>query len=411
MSHDHTVLRDLASRYAAIAADPVMAQRRELWADHLSLKPTRPLLTLCSGIWDQWVAQALAPANLSCQDPELRQVERDLRYLIMLHSYGSDDIAEPWISVPFVRKHTLWGHAWQSHDHGDEGAYKLSEPIATWADMAKLVPPVHEVDEAASRRRWDKVEEALGGTLVLDRQRIPECVTFAGDIATDLGRLHGIERSMIEMAEDPEGLTKLIEVLRDGILENLRQAEAAGDFCLTSGLNQTMTYSRELPWPKANTPATPGQIWGHCAAQEFTGVSPRQHQRFLLANQLPIVSRYGLLAYGCCEDMTHKITMLRQVPNLRMIAVAPTANLAKCCAQIGTDYVVSWRPNPSDTVCGPRWDAERVRTLLRAGLESARGTRLHIMLKDVYTLHGDEDRLRRYHDIAREEIARAGWSC
>ncbi len=270
------------------------------------------------------------------------------------------------------------------------------------------MPPQHRIDEAASLARWDKIEEALGGILTLDRHRGPFCTSFLGDISTALGMLRGIERSMLDMAEDPEGLQRMTAILRDGILLNQRQAEAAGDCRLSGSGNQAMPYCRELPWPKANTAATPKQLWYHCAAQEFTGVSPRQHERFLLEYQLPILARWGLVSYGCCEDLTRKITMLRRIPNLRMIGVAPLANLAKCCEQIGTDYAVSWRPNPTDTVCGSTWDAERVRKLLREGLAAARGTRCHVMLKDIHTVQGDPDRLRRFYALAREEIERAG---
>ncbi len=40
--------------------------------------------------------------------------------------------------------------------------------------------------------------------------------------------------------------------------------------------------------------------------------------------------------------------MLRQFPNLRNIVVTPRADVRRCAEQIGTDYVISWRPNPAD---------------------------------------------------------------
>ncbi|GAI58840.1 unnamed protein product [marine sediment metagenome] len=49
--------------------------------------------------------------------------------------------------------------------------------------------------------------------------------------------------------------------------------------------------------------------------------------------------KFGLVAYGCCEDLTYKVDMLRQIPNLRRIAVPPFADAAKCAEQIGRDYV------------------------------------------------------------------------
>jgi len=405
MSTDLAILRDLARQYATIAADPVQQERRELWADHMSLRPTRPLLAMVGGSWDAWVGEWLRH-ELRIQDPDLRAVEADLRWKILFHSFGSDDIAEPWISVGAVQAlgwNNSWGVITGGHSTGHGGAAKFSEPIVTREDFAKLVPPRHQIDEAASQRRWTKIEDAVGDIITVDRHRGPFCIDFMGDISTLLGNLHGIERCMIDMGEDPELLQDLAAILRDGTLANQQQAEATGDHCLTGGQNQAQPYSRELPWPKANTPATPKQLWYHCAAQEFTGVSPKQHERFLLEYQLPIMARWGLVSYGCCEDLTRKITMLRRIPNLRMIGVAPLANLAKCCEQIGTEYVVSWRPNPTDTVCGTSFDERQVRDLVRGGLATARGTRHHILMKDIHTVHGEVSRLRRFFAIAREE--------
>jgi hypothetical protein len=42
MTHDLQVLRDLVQQYNDAISDPVYDERRALWRDHLSLRPTRP---------------------------------------------------------------------------------------------------------------------------------------------------------------------------------------------------------------------------------------------------------------------------------------------------------------------------------------------------------------------------------
>ncbi|MEI8196808.1 MAG: hypothetical protein WCI73_12990, partial [Phycisphaerae bacterium] len=376
MNNDHAVLRDLAHQYAAVAADPVQQERRELWADHLSLRPTRPLVNACVGPWDAWMGEMLADDKLGCRDPELRVVERALRWWLLRASWGSDDIIEPWISVGPVHAQgstPLWGMEIGAHRTHKGGAAKYDEPIRTWEDLARLVPPQHHIDEAASVARWEQVEEILDGIVTVNRFRSPRCFSFNANISSDLGALRGIEPIMMDMVEDPDGLERMLTILRDGILANQNAAEAAGDFCLVCSNNQCMSYCRELPWPKANTPAVRKQLWCHMAAQEFTGVSPEMHERFLLNYQMPIMKEYGLISYGCCEDLTHKITILRKIPNLRIIAVTPFADLARCAAQIGTDYVLSWRPSPVDTVSAD-WNVQRVRRILSDGLAATKGT-------------------------------------
>jgi hypothetical protein len=127
------------------------------------------------------------------------------------------------------------------------------------------------------------------------------------------------------------------------------------------------------------------------------------HDEFMLQYQLPILKRFALTAYGCCEDLTTKIGILRQIPNLRIIGVAPRADLRKCAAQIGTDYVISWRPNPTNMVCSG-FDEAQIRRIIREGLSICKGLHLHLHLKDIETVEGQPDRLARWARIVRDEI-------
>jgi hypothetical protein len=209
---------------------------------------------------------------------------------------------------------------------------------------------------------------------------------------------------MMDMYDAPGELHRLLAFMRDGILANQQAAEDAGDWDLTDQANQSMTYARQT---RAPAPNTPGQnrrdLWCHCAAQEFTLISPMQHEEFLLQYQLPILSHFGLVSYGCCEDLTTKIDMLRQIPNLRIIAVTPRADLRRCAQLIGTDYVISWRPNPTDVICYG-FDEARIRRIIHEALEATRGCHMQIDLKDVETVQGEPQRLARFVQIVREEI-------
>jgi hypothetical protein len=124
------------------------------------------------------------------------------------------------------------------------------------------------------------------------------------------------------------------------------------------------------------------------------------HEEFLLDYQLPILREFGLVAYGCCEDLTTKIDMLRKIPNLRRIAVSPFADCPRCAAQIGKDYVISYRPSPTDMV-GYGYDEARIRKILERDLSACRGCHVDLTLKDVETVEGDPERVRRWVGLAR----------
>jgi len=404
---DVKILRDLAKHYAELAAKPIQDQRRRLWSAHQSLKPTPVPVLATYGMWNVWCREFFGDAAMKCQDPFYRDHERALRMLIFQDSVGDDSILEPWITQRAAVK-GVWGQLWglkEDFIHSEEtgGAWKFNPPIRDWSDLDKIKPTPHEIDEIQTREWVDKIQEAVGDILPVDVSRAPVYLGFSADISTSIARLRGLETLMTDMYEYPAELHRLLALMRDGILANNEAAEKAGHFSLTCHANQSTPYCDDLEWPHPNSgPRRRAQLWGFCAAQEYTLISPEFHDEFLLKYQLPIISKFGAVHYGCCEDLTAKIDMLRQIPNLRSIAVTPTADIHRCARQIGKDYVISWRPNPTDMVCAG-WDESRIRRIIREGVKACNGLPLHIHLKDVETVQGDVSRLARWVRIVREE--------
>jgi len=176
------------------------------------------------------------------------------------------------------------------------------------------------------------------------------------------------------------------------------EAEAAGDWRLCNHQNQSIPYAQDLDAPAANSgPVTRDKLWCFFAAQEMAQVSPAMHDEFILQYQLPMIRKFGLCAYGCCEDLTHKIDMLRQIPNLRRIAVVPVADVPKSAEQIGDEYVCSWRPNPSEMICCG-YDPDLIRRIVT---DAAHGCHVDITLKDVQTIGHQPANLRRWVELVR----------
>jgi len=408
-NQDREILRELARKYVEVANLPLQQEKRDLWTRHNSLEATRVPILATYGMWNVWCRELWNDHALQCQDAACRQQELVLRMMLFQHEVGDDSILEPWLEVGAVHERG-WGSNWGvKEDHipsGVEGgAWKFQPPLHEWSDMAKLSPPPHRFREEETADSFRKVRDAVGDILPVVLDRSPVARAFLGDISTNATRLRGLEQIMIDMYECPDDLRRLLAFMRDGVLANLKAAEDAGDVTLLSHHNQCMTYGGGLEAPKpAAGPRKLKQIWGYFAAQEFTLISPAMHDEFMLKYQRPIMERYGLTAYGCCEDLTRKIDMLRTVPNLRIIAVAPRADVARCAEQIRGDYVFSWRPNPTDMVCCG-YDEGRVRRIISEGLKAAKGCRVHIHLKDIETVEGDYDRLKRWVRVVRDTAA------
>lgn len=402
-SQDITLLRDLALRYAEICMTDAQMARRDLWRKHNSLQPTQPLIYVRAFAWPE-----MPEAHCHCQDPLFRHVEDFFRQSLFRATLDDDFIFEPWVTVSaayVTPEGGIWGPEIKRIPSPEPGgAWMYDPPIKEPADIAKLVAPHHVIDEQKTAQRAARLSDAIGDLIPIVVDRAPLYRMWNGDISTQLAYLRGLEQVMWDMMDRPQWLHQVLTFMRDGILRTHEEAEQAGDWALHDHQNQAMPYAMELRDPMADGGSvTRDKLWYYCASQEFAQVGPRQFDEFMLQYQLPIMAQFGLVAYGCCEDLTHKIDVLRQIPNLRRLAVALTANVPSCAEQIGRDYIFSYRPSPADMV-SYGYDPDRIRSILHRDLRACRDCHVDVTLKDVQTVQGDPDRVRNWVAITRQVI-------
>jgi hypothetical protein len=402
-SQDRAVLRELTQQYLEICHQDGMDERRTRWRKQNSLKGDQPLIyTRAFAFGEMPESQCL------CEDPLLRHHEYHLRHALFWNTLGDDSIFKPWVTVEaahVIPPDGVWGLPckWVG-EHDANIARAIDPPMKDLADAERLAEAHHVIDEEETARRVGVLHDAIGDLITINVERATVYREWDGDISTQLTRLRGIEQLMVDMMVNPKWLHGVLAHMRDGILRAQAEAEAAGDWSLGSHENQAMSYAEELDDPKANSaPVARDKLWCFCASQETTLLGPDMFDEFMLQYQIPIMANFGLVAYGCCEDLTLKIDLLRKIPNLRRIAVSPMADVARCAEQIGADYVLSYRPSPSDMV-GYDFDPDRIRRILRRDLAACRGCHVDITLKDVETVQNDPTRVRRFVEIAREVI-------
>jgi len=407
---DRETLRELAKRYLAISRREVQEERRALWRGHNSFGYGRPLIYTRAFAWHE-----MPESRCRCGDALARQYEDHFRHALYWDSLNDDSVFEPWVSVEAVHvapPDRVWGLRTGWIGKEDYRIAKLIDPpMKNHEDMDRLVQPHHEIDEKATQERVEQMQDAVGDIVPVHVERAPLYRDWNGDISTQLVRLRGLDNMMLDMMLAPEWAHKVLAFMRDGILRAQEEAEQAGDWTLSAHSNQAMAYARELEDPSIDgKPVTRGTLWYFCASQETTLYGPDQFEQFMLQYQIPIMAHFGLVAYGCCEDLTRKIDKLRQLPNLRRIAVSPMADVQRCAEQLGGDYILSYRPSPSDMV-GYDFDPGRIRRILRRDLEACRANSCHvdITLKDVETVQSDPSRVRRWVEITRKVIGEFAW--
>jgi hypothetical protein len=387
---------------------PIMDERRELWRAHNSLERTRPLFIARFGKATFFQSEI---CSLKCEDPFYREYEFQLRSMLYQNKINDDTVIEPWITVEAVQCGEGFGLNEQV-EYGSmtgEGvaAYKIIPPLVEMEDIEKLCVPRHEINYDETNRRADRMREAIGDILTVAVTYRPKFYAAAAHISYHLGMFLGMENLMLFLYDRPEWMRELIGRMSQGILKVQTEAENAEDTSLNSGINQSIPYSRELPDPAPNIRgAKRSQLWGFFAAEEFTLISPEMFDEFMLRYQLPIMEPYGLISYGCCEDLTRKIDLLRKVKNLRRIAVNSCADLSRCAEQIGQDYVLSWRPNPAEHVCA-HFDPEAVAHDIKSGLKKLGDCHVDITLQNIQTVGGDPDRLVKWARTVRGIVENA----
>ena len=129
-------------------------------------------------------------------------------------------------------------------------------------------------------------------------------------------------------------------------------------------------------------------------------MGPEQFDEFVLRYQLPLLSRFGLVDYGCCEALDNKFDLLiENIPRPRWLSVSPWADRELAAEKIGRNYVYVYKPNPTH-ICIPEPDWQEAEREIRETLTIARGCTMHIVMKDTHTFCNSPERITQWTEMA-----------
>jgi len=358
---DKKVLRELGLVYAELAHRPVQDERKKLWYKQNALKPEKTMvLTFPEGGWNEIIPEG----SLKTGSEDVRQWELSLRAAIHTQEHFKDDqVAEPVFNVAPVVSFSDYGVPIESTQGENRGSYRWNPPIKSSDDFEKLHFRTVTIDREESARRMD--------------------------LAND----------------NPDLLHKLMSFLRDSTLNEIDLLEREGvlslnnegDYVGSGGIG----YTDELPVSDYAGSVRPRDMWVLGESQEFVGVSPQLFDEFALQYQMPIMKKFGLVCYGCCEPLDHKFDLIKKIPRLRRVSVSPWCDLHKAREALEDKYVFSWKPNPA-LLAGTAFDEDAVRSYIKNAVDIAKGCVLEIILKDTHTCKSDPLRFDRFTRIAQE---------
>lgn len=404
LANDRSILRDLAGEVQSLAQLPSEQEKANLWRAHNMLKPVRPLIFCDPEIgWNE----IIRVENLKCHIPMLKEVEWLLRREIFWATQMQDDrVVNPYLGMPLVASEPDWGVHEVRHGGENGGSYIWEAPIQTEADIERIHPPQIRIDFAASEVRFALLNDLFGDLLPV-REKNHWWWTLG--LSDSMARFRGLEQIMYDTIDAPHILHQLMSILRDGTLHMLDELERLqllstnhqGDYVGSGGFG----WTDELPAPDFNGHARTIDMWGFAESQETVSISPRMFAEFVLPYQIPILKRFGLNCYGCCEPLDNRWKYIKEIPRLRRVSVSPWADRARMAEYLEDRFIFSLKPNPSD-FAALEFDEAGIRSSLRKDLEILRGCRLEIILKDVTTIRNEPRRVTRWVEIVREEINR-----
>jgi hypothetical protein len=378
------VLRRLAEQVAEIAAQPVQSERAALWQAMNSLHPARPLvLADPQNGWGELVPESA----MECSHPLLREWELGLRRSIFRHQFIHDD----WpvtntLNVYWVVDVGGYGLQETQVRSEEKGSYTWEAPLKTAADLEKLHPRQIVINHAQTDFNITLAQDMLGDLLSVRRMGEAMCRV---KLTRVLIHLRGLQQMMLDMYDNPPLLHHLMAFLLDDFLREWQLYEQEDVLTLNNQPDSVMGsgslgHTDQLPTTGFNGQARMQDMWCWGESQETVGVGPQQFNEFVLQYQLPLMDRFGLVDYGCCEPLDNKFDLLiRQIP----------------AQKLGNRYVYVWKPNPS-LICSPQPNFAAAEQDIQDTLEIAKGCNVVVVMKDTSTFHNEPWRITRWTDLA-----------
>ena len=404
---DKDVLRRLAEELAPITVLPVHREKARLRQKLNDLQSERPMVWINEIPWHEMNVDG--ELTLLTEHPWARDQERELRRtLYQWRHLPGDMILSDFLVCPLAVHSTDFGiiedvDVVKTDEASDIVSRHYHIQIRDFADLEKIKMPVVTHNELATHHRYQAMCDVFGDILPVRKLGQTHIWFTPWDY---LCRWWGIQEAMMDLIERPDLVNAAVERMVDAWMVELDQFVALNALALDCNNTRIGSggygHTHELPGPDYDPDyVRPHNMWGCSNAQVFSEVSPQMHWEFALRHDLRWLERWSLTYYGCCEPLHQKIDLLRKIPNLRKISASPRCDSHRFVREVGTDYVLSRKPNPA-ILAEDDWQPHRARQEMVEFLEVARGCHVELIMKDISTVRYEPHRLWEWAAIAME---------
>jgi len=404
---DRAILRELANRQMTLAHSERNLQNQKEWYRHNRFEKGRPMIHLELGTF----VHEIIPKRLRCETEIGRQIETTMYGMILNSELFDDDRVVPDFFPIYWRTYfNLFDQQIQvthaSNGTGSNLGHQFQHIVTDLKeDWEKYRPSSYGIDKEGTLKYKDLVEDVIGDIL-------PAKMQMGGLYAVPTQKLvhmMGMENFLFSIYDYPDLFKEIMNRGAEDYINYYNWLENEGLLLSTTAhenLGQgTWCYTEELP-NKVSGAFKTKDVWGYMDSQESVGISPDMFHEFIFPSYEKISKTYGLLSYGCCEPVDAIWEQsISKLTNLRKVSISPWCDETYMGEQLRDKKVIYHRkPSPNFLGVTANLDEAALRQHIRKTLTAARGCQLEITQRDVYTIHDNEKKAKRFIEIIREEI-------
>ena len=405
---ERKIVRELAARYYNAAMSESNIEKARLYKGVNDRKMIRPVVLTDELPWFELNIDNCL--NCVCEDPKLRGLERYFRLRLAHHKYfGCDIYLNPVFSV--TKRVSFSGFGVEVEDKIVKTSEKnrivshqYADKLQTDEDIEKLCFETVTYDEAGTKKQFEHTADIIGDIMPVKITGV-DSNSAGHKLWDDVARLKGVENLLADFAERPDFMHRIARKLTDIKINRIRRLEELNLFGADQPyIHCTPALSNDLERPDDYDSIAPRHLWGRACAQIFGSVSKEMHDEFDIKYAAEVMEPFGLVYYGCCEPLERRIDILQKIKNLRKISITPWADINLAAEVMGSEYIVSAKPNPANVGAG--FDEAVIRAEIKSIVAAVKRNNCpcDIVLKDISTVAGKPEHLIKWARIAMEVV-------
>ena len=407
---DRSILVELAKKQYELSQLPVMKQTIADWEAMNNFRQRRPMILLEMGTF----IQEMIPQRMRCEGEFARKIEWNLFDKMLPHEVYTDDFVVPdyyavnwdvYFDLFDFRETRVFAEDSEHRSLGHQFQHVISD---LEEDYPKLSKSTWGVNRESTMKRMEVLSDLFGSVLP-----VKHTMDALYSVPTQkIVHMMGMETMFISMMDYPELFAEMMNRIADETCEYFDWLEKEKLLLPTVGnerLGQgTYCYTEELPSDVTalGRDMKVSDVWGFMDSQETVGVSADMIGEFIFPCYKKIADRYGLLSYGCCEPV-HPIweDYLSKFQHLRKVSISPWCDQVYMGEQLrGRNTIFQRKPSPNYLGVDPILDESAFKAHIIETIEASRGCTLEFTQRDVYTIHNNPEKARRYIEVIRECI-------